>query len=179
MLVNEDIERMELVLGPGSALYGPNCSDGVLHIVTKSPFASSGTMISVAGGERELAFGSFRSAGRISDRMACRISGQYYQAEDWQVGDPAEPDTLQLFRQTPDGNRYDTSPIENARDFSVEKLSLDGRADMAIGDNGTLIASAGFNRASNIELTDLGAAQAIDWSYGYAQTRYTYKDLFA
>ncbi|MCZ6679035.1 MAG: TonB-dependent receptor plug domain-containing protein [Candidatus Poribacteria bacterium] len=35
---NEDIERIEVVSGPGSALYGPNSADGVMHILTKSPF---------------------------------------------------------------------------------------------------------------------------------------------
>ncbi|MCB0509324.1 MAG: TonB-dependent receptor plug domain-containing protein, partial [Bacteroidetes bacterium] len=39
---NEDIERIEVVRGPGSALYGPNASDGVMHIITKSPLSMSG-----------------------------------------------------------------------------------------------------------------------------------------
>jgi len=34
---NDDIERIEVVRGPGSALYGPNSSDGVLQIITRSP----------------------------------------------------------------------------------------------------------------------------------------------
>jgi outer membrane receptor for ferrienterochelin and colicin len=36
----EDVERIEVVLGPGAALYGPNAASGVMHIVTKSPFES-------------------------------------------------------------------------------------------------------------------------------------------
>lgn len=32
---NADIEKIEIVRGPGSALYGPNASNGVLHIITK------------------------------------------------------------------------------------------------------------------------------------------------
>ena len=51
---NEDIERMELVRGPASALYGPNASQGVLNIITRSPFASQGTTVFLAGGERGL-----------------------------------------------------------------------------------------------------------------------------
>src|SRR5207237_10674738 len=34
---NEDIERIEVLLGPASALYGPNSANGVLHVITKSP----------------------------------------------------------------------------------------------------------------------------------------------
>ena len=35
--IDEDIERIELVLGPGSALYGPNSAGGVMQIITKLP----------------------------------------------------------------------------------------------------------------------------------------------
>ena len=35
-ITNDDIERIELVFGPGSALYGPNCANGVMHIITRS-----------------------------------------------------------------------------------------------------------------------------------------------
>ena len=34
-VVNDDIERIEVVLGPGSALYGPNSGNGVMHIITR------------------------------------------------------------------------------------------------------------------------------------------------
>jgi len=43
--INEDIERVEVVLGPAAALYGPNSSSGVMHIVTRSPFESQGTTV--------------------------------------------------------------------------------------------------------------------------------------
>ena len=58
------IERMEVVLGPGAALYGPNTANGVLHIFTKSPLdsASEGTTVTLGGGQRSVFQGSFRSA---------------------------------------------------------------------------------------------------------------------
>jgi outer membrane receptor for ferrienterochelin and colicins len=39
---NEDIERVEVVLGPGAALYGPNTANGILHMITKSPLERRG-----------------------------------------------------------------------------------------------------------------------------------------
>ena len=58
---DEDIERMEVVLGPGSALYGPNTANGVLHIFTRSPLdsASTGTTVTLGGGERSVFPGVF------------------------------------------------------------------------------------------------------------------------
>ena len=35
-VTNDDIERIEVVLGPGSALYGPNSANGVMHIITRT-----------------------------------------------------------------------------------------------------------------------------------------------
>ena len=43
-VTNDDIERIELVLGPGSALYGPNSANGVMHIITRSPLDQQGKM---------------------------------------------------------------------------------------------------------------------------------------
>ena len=80
---NEDIDRMEVVLGPGAALYGPNTADGVLHIITKSPLDAQGTSISLAAGRRACSPG--RSVRRIclSENFGVKISGQYLQAEEW------------------------------------------------------------------------------------------------
>ena len=46
----EDIEQIEVVSGPGAVLYGPNSANGVIHIITRSPFTSQGTTIRLAGG---------------------------------------------------------------------------------------------------------------------------------
>ncbi|HNV99008.1 MAG TPA: TonB-dependent receptor plug domain-containing protein, partial [Chitinophagales bacterium] len=36
---NTDLERIEVLRGPASALYGPNCSNGVFHMISKSPLS--------------------------------------------------------------------------------------------------------------------------------------------
>ena len=43
----------------------------------------------------------------------------------------------------------------------------------------TTILASGFTQATGIELTGIGAGQAKDWTYGYLQGRFIYKDLFA
>src|SRR5574341_1112896 len=52
-LTGDDIGRIEVVSGPGAALYGPNSANGVMHIISRSPFESAGTTISVGGGGRD------------------------------------------------------------------------------------------------------------------------------
>lgn len=174
---NEDIERVEVVLGPGSALYGPNSASGVMHILTKSPFGSEGTTVSVGGGERSVFMSSFRHAGSYN-KIGYKFSFQYYQGNDWKTTDSAEPDTISFFRQTEKGRIRKSDPFLNKRDFDIEKIAGEGRLDFRLSDDLTIILNGGFNQGSNIELTGIGAAQAKDWTYSYIQGRLRYKDLF-
>ncbi|HYD51905.1 MAG TPA: TonB-dependent receptor plug domain-containing protein, partial [Gemmatimonadaceae bacterium] len=88
---SEDIDRIEVLQGPAAALYGPNSGNGVLHIITKSPFASQGTTISLDGGERSLARGALRHAGVVGEKLGYKISGEYFRAKDFEYVDPNEP----------------------------------------------------------------------------------------
>ena len=177
--VSDDIERIEIVSGPGSALYGPNSAAGVMHIVTKSPFGSEGTTVSVGGGERDLMLGSFRHAGNVNNRIGYKITGQYYQGNDWEHTEPTEPATVYKFRPTADGaDTISTAPVDNTRDYDTKKLAGEARVDFLINENTSLILNGGYNKGTGIELTGLSAAQAIDWAYSYGQARLKFKDLF-
>jgi iron complex outermembrane receptor protein len=177
--ISEDIESIELVLGPGSALYGPNSAGGIMHIITHSPFNSKGTSVIVGAGERSIFMGSVRHAGTIGRHVGYKISGRYYQGEDWQYFDPAEPDSIVKGLQSSEGRIPQSDTIANVRDFDIEKISGEARLDFRITNNLTAIISAGFSRISDIEITDAGAAQAIDWTSSYIQGRIIYDNLFA
>lgn len=169
-LTNEDVARIEMVSGAASALYGPNSANGLMHVITKSPFGTEGTMLTFGGGERNLLMTSLRHAGSIKERVGYKISMQYYRGDDWEYHDAAEPDSF----RTASG----TLPSPG-RDFQAEKLSGEARVDLRFAEDFTAIFSGGFNRQNNIELTGLGAVQARDWTYSYLQSRFAYKNLFA
>lgn len=173
--VSEDYDHVELVLGPGSALYGPNSANGVMHILTKSPFESPGTIVSVGGGERDILEASFRHANILNDRFAYKISGQYYQGTDWFFEDIEEARARQQALTA--GADPNTLKI-GARDYGVERFAGDVRLDVHINDDATLTLNAGLTQSSNIELTGIGAGQLVDWIFYYGQTRLTYKNLF-
>lgn len=189
---SEDISRIEVVSGPGSALYGPNSASGVMHIITRSPFESQGTTLSIGGGGRDFVnlsqrepqggrniyLTALRHAGLLGQNVGYKISAQYYKGRDWESYDRAEPDSIQLYRQTTTGNVPVGEKRLNSRDFDVEKIGAEGRMDFRLNSESTLILSGGFNRASNIEFTGIGAGQAVDWTYTYAQARFLYKNLF-
>ncbi|MFA6029709.1 MAG: TonB-dependent receptor [Elusimicrobiota bacterium] len=63
----EEIERIEVVAGPASALYGANAVSGVINIVTKSPERLGGGQASYSFGERRAHLGSLVYGGRQGD----------------------------------------------------------------------------------------------------------------
>jgi iron complex outermembrane receptor protein len=91
---NDDIESVEMVLGPGAALYGPNTNSGVMHLLTKSPLTSAGTTVSVFGGNQSFMKAQMRTAHNFSDKVGVKISAQYVSAEEFEM-DPNNPYRLQ------------------------------------------------------------------------------------
>lgn len=158
-----DVERIEVLLGPAAALYGPNSADGVLHIITTSPLDTTGSAVSVAAGERSVLQTQFRSAHRLSETVGLKVSGQYFRGDDWEFVDPVEDSLSKL----PGAN-----DLIGARDNEAERFGGEVRLDVRPWSDGEFIVNAGVNQlASSIELTGLGAGQARDWRYSYLQGR--------
>ena len=78
----EEIERIEIIRGPGSALYGANAYSGVIHIITKSPEKLKGTSLSFTGGEYNTCLGSLIHAG-VMDKLDYKVSLGWYQTDQW------------------------------------------------------------------------------------------------
>jgi iron complex outermembrane receptor protein len=109
---NLDLDQVEVVLGPGSALYGPNAANGVIHSITRSPIDHPGVSFSVAGGLRQQsseadaskvaggdAFeasdaGLFHFEGRVaiapSEKFGVKVSGQYFNGHEYTFVDSEE-----------------------------------------------------------------------------------------
>jgi len=62
----EDVERIEVVGGPGGTLWGANAVNGVVNIITRSASTSAGAFFEAGGGDEERVFGTARFGGPIS-----------------------------------------------------------------------------------------------------------------
>ena len=147
-LTSDDIERIEIVLGPGSALYGPNSANGVMHIITRSPFGSEGNTISISGGQRSVRKLSLRHASSLNNKIGIKISGGYVATHDWEYVDSFEVEARGF----------------NPRDYSTERTTGEFRLDFRPTDELTLIGTVGYSKMSGLQQTDLGAGQAKDWT---------------
>ena len=72
----DEIDRIEVVEGPASAVYGGNAVDGVIQIITKRPEQLQGGVISYGGGERSTQMGH-ATYGREIGKDAFRVAGAY------------------------------------------------------------------------------------------------------
>ncbi len=173
---SEDIERVELLLGPASALYGPNSGAGVLHVITKSPFSSQGTTVSVQGGQQSIFRGAIRHAGTVGQRFGYKLSGEYMSGDDFPYKDPGEPDSI-LRPASPGAARTFT---RNQRDFGFERLNGEARMDIRPTANSEFITTVSMTKVpSAIELTGAnGASQIRNWSYQNFQQRIRFGRLF-
>ncbi len=83
-LNNIDIERIEVVRGPGSALYGPGVTNGVVHFISKSPIDKPGTTVELIGGELSTFGGSLRHATKVSDKFGFKVNASMKRGGEFQ-----------------------------------------------------------------------------------------------
>ena len=78
----EDIDRIEVIRGPGAALWGANAVNGVINITTKTAKETQGGLVTGGGGTEERGFGSVRYGGKINDQSWYRVYAKYFNRDD-------------------------------------------------------------------------------------------------
>jgi iron complex outermembrane receptor protein len=80
----EDMGKVEMVRGPGSALYGANAFSGVVNITTPTAREALGSKVTLAGGELETFRGDVRHASTFADdRFGLRVNAGYNRSDTW------------------------------------------------------------------------------------------------
>jgi iron complex outermembrane receptor protein len=78
----EDVDRIEVIRGPGATLWGANAVNGVINIITKSAKDTQGWLLSGGGGNLDRGFGEFRYGGSRGDDLSYRLYGKYLDDAD-------------------------------------------------------------------------------------------------
>jgi iron complex outermembrane receptor protein len=69
----EDVDRIEIIRGPGGTIWGPNAVNGVINIITKSSKNTQGELVSTGGGDFEQGFFNTRYGGGDNKNLNYRI----------------------------------------------------------------------------------------------------------
>lgn len=165
--LSQDIDRVEVVRGPGSALYGAGVDAGVVHFITKDPFTHPGTTVSISGGERSFFMGEFRHAGVSSNgKLGYKLTGTYGQADDWELDPDNEHDAQQI-------------TVDGPRDNEYMKSNVNLSAEYRFSETGSLTANAGYSSLKATVLSGVGTVQADGYGYTYGQLRLNVDNFFA
>ncbi|MCP4348848.1 MAG: TonB-dependent receptor [Desulfobacterales bacterium] len=78
----EDIDRIEIIRGPGASLWGSNAMNGIINIITKSSEDTRGGLAVAGIGTEEKVFGSLRYGDKPSEKIAYRIYTKYFNRDD-------------------------------------------------------------------------------------------------
>jgi outer membrane receptor for ferrienterochelin and colicin len=138
----EDVERIEVVRGPGSALYGADAFNGVINIITKEP-GEGGSGFNVGYGDRNASHGSIWASGR-GDEIAYRLSAGYDSVPRWS-------------REVPPG-RADLHLATSDQDTSQRTVRLDATATRPLPGGVSVGLQGGYSYGS-YEILSIGAEQ--------------------
>ncbi len=79
----EDIERIEVIRGPGATLWGANAVNGVINIITKHTADTQGGLLTAGTGNEEQGFGGFRYGFRLGRKAYGRAYLKYSKRDDF------------------------------------------------------------------------------------------------
>jgi iron complex outermembrane receptor protein len=181
--IQEDIERLEVILGPNATLYGPNAHNGLLNTITKDPRTSEGTTLVVnpgVSGDGDFFFsGRFRHAQKVNDKFAFKVMGEYTAANEFDFVDSVYIDRVNetTGEMIPDGITEGYEELELNEDVSF--LRAEAALYYSPTESTDIIFNYGYSNSNYLSPTNVGRNQIIDWQLNYYQLRLNTKNFFA
>jgi iron complex outermembrane receptor protein len=131
-----DIDRIEVISGPGATLWGANAVNGVINVITKDAKDTQGFLLSGGGGTEQRGFGTVRYGAALGSRARARVYGRGFDrdatafpsgrdaADEWHLGQGGfriDWDAASASRVTLQGDLYDG------------RIAQDSGGDIAVG----------------------------------------------
>jgi outer membrane receptor for ferrienterochelin and colicins len=169
-----DLAGVEVLVGPGSALYGPDAANGVVSTRTKDPRQYPGLTLEVAGGNRGYKDVQGRFAG-VTNNLGYKVTGEYQDANDWDND----------LSYNSGGTIVPAGTVGSVKEDSL-KIPIDWKSSVARGtgalvyymNDNRLSFDAGMSKTNGVAQTSVGRNQLTGWGYNYIQARYTTPHLY-
>ena len=166
-IANIDLKRVEIVGGPGAALYGAGVDGGVIHFLTKDPFNDPGTTVSVGLGERSLFSAAARHAAVLNENLGYKLVAQRIQGDEWEFDRSNSVDQEQI-------DDWVRPP-----DYDNWKHMVSGSVYYRTDRGASLVMTGGLTSNKGMGQTPTGTSLSDGWQYSFAQVRYLAGPLFA
>jgi iron complex outermembrane receptor protein len=156
----DDVERIEVIRGPGGTIWGANAVNGVINIVTRNARDTVGTLVTGESGYVDRFNGSVREGMGWGDRVACRLFAKGMVREDEQN---AGNDAYDRWHLAHGGFRADWSP-DKQDTFTVE-------GDAYTGASGQEISIGSYAPLQQLVIDDTftisGGDVVVNWQHTY------------
>jgi len=157
-----DIDRIEVISGPGATLWGANAVNGVINVITKDAKDTQGLLLSGGGGTEQHGFGTVRYGaalgssvrarfyGRGFDRDATAFPGGRDAADDWYLGQGGfrmDWDASSASRVTLQGDLYDGRIAQDSGgDIAVSGRNVIAKWSRTLSERSSLAAHLYYDR---------------------------------
>jgi len=161
----QDIERIEVIRGPGGALWGSNSINGVINIITKQSIDTQGLRASAVAGARDLR-GELGYGARLSESLALRLYGTYRHSDGMKFSDGS--DDRAVWQGGLGGARFDYVP--NSKD-SLVFLSEYSNGDFDQPRTGFALGPAGLSYPISYVRNSFSSAHVLGrWTHTASQS---------
>jgi iron complex outermembrane receptor protein len=119
-----DIERIEVIRGPGAAMWGANAVNGVINIITKHSADTLGGYAQIGAGDHEQGFVGFRYGGRLAGGVTARayVKGHKRDGLDFEPSDVSSVSAQQIAAEGSD-NDWWSQQVGGRIDLAVDQAS--------------------------------------------------------
>jgi len=161
-MIKDDLERLEVVLGPQAALYGPNALNAVFNTITKDPRKYQGTSVSITAGNRYQFSSRIRHATKINNRWAYKLTGEYTVGKEYEFYD-----SVYVTKYPP----YDSSVAEHNVDLNFRHIRGEANIYYSVTPKTDIIMTAGGSNNSWPQVTTAARNQMREFTYSFLQAR--------
>ena len=162
-MIMEDLERIEVIRGPGAALWGANAVNGVVNILSKSARDTQGLLVSSTGGTEDQPGIAIRYGGELATNLYYRVYGERFDRSGLVTAGGA--DALDSWNSTQEGMRMDWEPGDR------NKVTLQGNLynDFVHDNENVVVLAPPYVSSTNIVNHDSGGNALARWALEFSE----------